>query len=130
MASSTLRRLGALALFAAPLPLAAQATVPPRAFSQPAALVTLGGLPTTPGVAPSMNAARVGLSRSETAVRLDAAAEAERLRRRLTKREAQTWMIVGGAAAVAGLLIGDDVGTVMAVGGAAGGLWGLYNYLQ
>ena len=43
---------------------------------------------------------------------------------------AETYMIVGGAAFVAGLLIGDDAGTVVMVGGAAVGLYGLYLYLQ
>ena len=43
---------------------------------------------------------------------------------------AETFMIVGGAAFVAGLLIGDDAGTVVMVGGALMGLYGLYLYLQ
>ena len=43
---------------------------------------------------------------------------------------AETLMIVGGAAFVAGLIIGDDAGTVVMVSGAAIGLYGLYLYLQ
>ena len=43
---------------------------------------------------------------------------------------AETLMIVGGAAFVAGLIIGDDAGTIVMVGGAAIGLYGLYLYLQ
>jgi hypothetical protein len=39
-------------------------------------------------------------------------------------------MIVGGAAVLVGLIIGGDVGTVIAVGGAVAGLVGLYQYLQ
>jgi hypothetical protein len=39
-------------------------------------------------------------------------------------------MIVGGAALVTGLIIGGDVGTLFAVGGAAVGLFGLYQYLR
>ena len=39
-------------------------------------------------------------------------------------------MIVGGAALVTGLIIGGDVGTLFAVGGAAVGLYGLYQYLR
>ena len=42
----------------------------------------------------------------------------------------ETLMIVGGAALLAGLIIGDDAGTVIAVGGAVVGLYGLYLYLQ
>ena len=38
-------------------------------------------------------------------------------------------MILGGAALVTGLIIGDDAGTVIAVGGAVIGLYGLYVYL-
>lgn len=128
MATTTLRRLLATAFLAAPLPLAAQA-LRPAAFPAPAPLVQ-SGMMSTPAAAPALDASRVGLSRSETAVRLDATAEADRLRNRITRRNAQTLMIVGTAAFVAGLLIGDDVGTVMAVGGATAGLIGLYNYLQ
>lgn len=39
-------------------------------------------------------------------------------------------MVVGGAALLTGLIIGDDAGTVIAVGGALVGLYGLYEYLQ
>jgi hypothetical protein len=39
-------------------------------------------------------------------------------------------MIVGGAGLLAGLIIGGDAGTALAVGGAVIGLYGLYLYLQ
>jgi hypothetical protein len=39
-------------------------------------------------------------------------------------------MVVGGAAVLTGLIIGNDAGTVIAVGGAVMGLYGLYEYLQ
>lgn len=39
-------------------------------------------------------------------------------------------MIVGGAALVAGLLIGDGAGDAIAIGGAVVGLVGLYQYLR
>jgi len=39
-------------------------------------------------------------------------------------------MVVGGAAVLTGVIIGDDVGTVIAVGGALVGLYGLYEYLK
>jgi hypothetical protein len=42
----------------------------------------------------------------------------------------QTLMIVGGAAFIAGAIIGDDAGTVMMVAGAGVGLYGLYLYLR
>ncbi|MEP7065401.1 MAG: hypothetical protein ABI889_05160 [Gemmatimonadota bacterium] len=38
-------------------------------------------------------------------------------------------MILGGAALITGLVIGDNAGTVIAVGGALIGLYGLYVYL-
>jgi hypothetical protein len=39
-------------------------------------------------------------------------------------------MIAGGAALVAGLIIGDDAGAVLAVGGAVVGLYGLYLFVR
>ena len=42
------------------------------------------------------------------------------------RREGRVFALVGGAAVIAGVLIGDDVGTVMAIGGAGLGLYGLY----
>jgi hypothetical protein len=39
-------------------------------------------------------------------------------------------MVVGGAALLTGLIIGNDAGTVIAIGGTAMGLYGLYEYLQ
>jgi hypothetical protein len=39
-------------------------------------------------------------------------------------------MVVGGAALLAGLIIGGGAGTAIAVGGAVVGLYGLYEYLQ
>ncbi len=39
-------------------------------------------------------------------------------------------MVVGGGALLAGLIIGGDAGTVIAIGGTAMGLVGLYQYLQ
>lgn len=39
-------------------------------------------------------------------------------------------MVVGGAALLTGLIIGNGAGTAIAVGGAVVGLVGLYQYLQ
>ncbi|HVE78512.1 MAG TPA: hypothetical protein VNA89_06610 [Gemmatimonadaceae bacterium] len=39
-------------------------------------------------------------------------------------------MIVGGAAFLAGAIIGEDAGAIVMIGGAAIGLYGLYIYLQ
>jgi hypothetical protein len=54
--------------------------------------------------------------------------EALDLRQRLTRGE--TLMIVGGAIFLAGAIIGDDPGTIIMIGGAAVGIYGLYLYLQ
>jgi hypothetical protein len=43
---------------------------------------------------------------------------------------AKAQMIVGGAAFVAGALIHNDAGTVLMLGGAVVGLYGLWNYLK
>lgn len=44
--------------------------------------------------------------------------------------QARAMMIVGGAALIAGAIIGDTPGTIVMVGGAVIGLIGLYDYLQ
>ena len=45
---------------------------------------------------------------------------------RMGPREGRVLAIVGGAALISGLLIGDDAGTVIAIGGVGLGLYGLY----
>lgn len=39
-------------------------------------------------------------------------------------------MVVGGAALIIGAIIGDTAGLLIAVAGAAVGLYGLYNFIQ
>lgn len=48
----------------------------------------------------------------------------------LHQGEGVALMAVGGAALVAGLLIGDSAGTAVALGGVAVGLIGLYQYVR
>jgi hypothetical protein len=48
----------------------------------------------------------------------------------LHQGEGVALMAVGGAALVAGLLIGNDAGTAVAIGGLAIGLVGLYEYVR
>ena len=50
------------------------------------------------------------------------------IRRQL--RRSETLMIVGGAILLAGAIIGDDAGTIIMIGGAGIGIYGLYLYLQ
>ena len=45
---------------------------------------------------------------------------------RMGRREGRVFALVGGAAVIAGVLIGGDAGTVIAIGGAGLGLYGLY----
>jgi hypothetical protein len=48
----------------------------------------------------------------------------------LHKGQGVALMAVGGVGLVAGLLIGDDAGTAVAIGGLAVGLVGLYEYVR
>ncbi|MGQ0713897.1 MAG: hypothetical protein ACT4PJ_09195 [Gemmatimonadaceae bacterium] len=50
------------------------------------------------------------------------------LRQRITRSE--SLMIIGGAIFLAGAIIGNDAGTIIMIGGAAVGIYGLYLYLQ
>jgi hypothetical protein len=61
---------------------------------------------------------------STTTSSLNAARAARPLRR------SEILMIVGGAMILTGALIGDDAGTVIMIGGAGVGLYGLYLFLQ
>jgi hypothetical protein len=80
----------------------------------------------TRGAGPTVDAARAGVTQ-ESSEELKVSSAAQR-RRGLGQPVAL--MVVGGAALLAGLIIGDDAGTVIAVGGALIGLYGLYEYLQ
>lgn len=77
------------------------------------------------GAGPTMEAARVGVTQ-QTSTELRPAAQA----RRRGMGQPVALMVVGGAALLTGLIIGGDAGTVIAVGGALVGLYGLYEYLQ
>lgn len=48
----------------------------------------------------------------------------------VTRRRGVPQMIIGGAALVGGAIVGDDVGTLIMLGGLGYGLYGLYLYLQ
>jgi hypothetical protein len=51
------------------------------------------------------------------------------IQNRTSNRNSLALMIVGGAALVVGAVIGDDAGTLVMLGGAAMGLYGLYLFL-
>jgi hypothetical protein len=80
----------------------------------------------TRAAGPSTDAARVAVS-APTSHELKVSAAAQR---RAGLGQPVALMVVGGAALLTGLIIGDDAGTVIAVGGALVGLYGLYEYLQ
>ena len=89
---------------------AAQAVAPSPVLTAPA--TSLG---------PTLAAAHVSLSTEEAApLAMNASAY------RMGRREGRVFALVGGAAVIAGVLIGGDAGTVIAIGGAGLGLYGLY----
>lgn len=79
-----------------------------------------------PAVGPTLASASVALAPSREGA---AAAEPQRRTTR-DDRQAMTLMIIGGGMLLGGLIIGDDAGTLIAVGGLVVGLVGLYQYLQ
>ena len=93
-------------------PAAAQAPGPAPAVTSPAPAVSY---------APTLAGTRLGFSTDNQApLAVNASAS------RMGRREGRAFALVGGAAVIAGVLIGDDAGTVIAIGGAAIGLYGLY----
>ncbi|MEO8564709.1 MAG: hypothetical protein ABI601_21740 [bacterium] len=75
--------------------------------------------PTGPSMDASTLSPRVRLHASETTNAM----------RRPSRGSGVGLMIFGGAALITGLIIGNNAGTVIAVGGALVGLYGLYVYL-
>lgn len=85
---------------------------------------------TTPGSAsvaalrgPSMSSARVAAHAVSTS------RSAPPVIQNKKSKNSVALMIVGGAALVVGAVIGDDAGTLVMLGGAAVGLYGLYLFL-
>jgi hypothetical protein len=90
-------------------------------LSHPAAAQAPAAPLAATSLAPTLAATRAGFSSDEAppqTVNVSAA--------RMGRREGRALALVGGAAVIAGLLIGDDAGTVIAIGGAGIGLYGLY----
>ncbi len=75
---------------------------------------------------PTIQAARAGITASSAAASV--ANHDQQLE--TPSRESAALMIVGGAALLAGLLIGGGAGTAIAVGGALVGLYGLWMYVR
>ena len=122
-----IRRLSLAALAAAvgavaATPLNAQQILP---AAEPAASAHSQGAP----VGPTVDRAAVGArSLPQNTANLEAAEAA--IQQRLGLGQARALMIVGFSAVVIGLLVGDDAGAFIAIGGAAIGLYGLYHYLR
>ena len=76
---------------------------------------------------PTMDRAAAGIRMTRNA---DAPNQVDPLPRREPTNQNKAMMIVGGAALIAGAIIGKDVGTLIMVGGAGFGLWGLWKYLE
>ena len=93
--------------------------------SSPATVVTASVNAPTAG--PTLDGATVGIKHAD-AQATTAPTNATPAARRGDQPTAL--MIVGGAAFLAGAIIGGDAGTIIMVGGAAVGLYGLYLYLQ
>jgi hypothetical protein len=91
--------------------------------SVPAAASEMGAAPSRGA---SMNGLRSAVHVKETprALQPNAAATHANL------GQARAMIIVGAAALVTGAIIGGDPGTIIMVGGAVVGLYGLYQYLQ
>jgi hypothetical protein len=114
------------------LPFALALGVATRAVGRPVAAQSLAPAPTTvavvapvaePTAGPTLAAASVAVHPAESPVSAPAP-------RRAGYGQPVALMVVGGAAVLTGLIIGDSAGAAIAVGGAVVGLIGLYQYLQ
>ena len=136
------RLLAAAALFSAAAPLTARAQAAIDAGS-PDSVVAVAAAPVPeaqaapapagPTLASASVAFRTGAERPVVVVRSNSSESAvpnALPAARSSRNSSTTLMIVGGAAFVAGAIIGDTAGTLFMVGGAAVGLYGLYQYLQ
>jgi hypothetical protein len=74
---------------------------------------------------PTVAASRAGVSRTETAASAPAAADA-----RLGAGTNVALMVVGGAALIIGVVISGTAGALIAIAGAAIGLFGLFHFVQ
>ncbi|GLC24348.1 hypothetical protein [Roseisolibacter agri] len=118
-----------LALLVTAAPAAAQELTTP-AVPAPAAAAPQSETPPAPG--PTREGARAGVATAPMhAARAAQQGERERApRNRPGFGQPEALMIVGGAAVVIGLIVGDDAGGILAFGGAVTGLVGLYQYLR
>lgn len=116
------------------LPFALALGVASVAIARPAAAqeISLAPSPVTAAVAAPVAEPTTGptLASASVAVRHAEAPVTAAPARRAGYGQPVALMVVGGAALLTGLIIGDDAGAAIAVGGAVVGLIGLYQYLQ
>jgi hypothetical protein len=103
-------------------PLAAQMATPDAALADVAPVVA----PAAPAAGPTIASLTVGYN-SATVAPTEMTWNDQR---RAKNSTGPVLAIVGGAALIGGLLIGDDAGTAIAVGGLIMGLIGLYLWLK
>ena len=103
----------------------AQAQDVGRAATSAATTDSIGAsaAPLTAPAGPTMDAAAIGVRNAPEASTAAAAP-------RGGYGQSVALMVVGGAALLAGLIIGGGAGTAIAIGGAVAGLIGLYQYMQ
>lgn len=127
----------AIGASATPAVVVADSVAAPAPAARPVTTIDLRALHTQAAGAVATASARVALGASVNGLRsaahtretngplvVTAAAQ------RANLGQAQALMIVGAAALITGAIIGDDPGTIIMVGGAVVGLYGLYQYLQ
>jgi hypothetical protein len=106
-------------------PLAAQMATPDAAVAEIAPVVA-PPIPDAPATGPTMASATLGYNSATEAT----TEMTWNNQQRAKNNSGPVLAIVGGAALIGGLLIGDDAGTAIAVGGLIMGLIGLYLWLK
>ena len=79
---------------------------------------------------PSLSRAAVGVRAARARPGPGPIARAASVPRKVESNQNRAMIIVGGVALVVGAIIGDTPGTIIMVGGAGVGLYGLYKYLE
>jgi hypothetical protein len=105
------------------------ALVAPSAGAQIAATPASAAQHQAAPAGPTVDRAAVG-ARSVAQQPTSLSEAAAEMQSRLGLGQARALMIVGFAAVIVGLLVEGDVGTLIAIAGAAVGLYGLYHYLK
>lgn len=102
----------------------AQADLAPTPAASESDTTTRGG--------PRADAARAGIARNapDATARAAHAVAAPPFVQAPSRERGRTMMLVGGVVFLGGLLIGDDVGTAIAVTGLVIGVWGFYQLIR